>query len=128
MSPYPLPLAPPSQMPFPTHLGGHKALSWSPCAIQLLPTSYLFYIWYCIYVHATLSLHPSLPFPLTMSSSPFFTSSAFNFLKTSLLEYNCFKMVCYFLLYNKVSQLYIYIYPHISSLLRLPPTLPIPPL
>ena len=37
-------------------------------------------------------------------------------------------MVCQFLLYNKVNQLYIYIYPRISSLLRLPPTLPIPPL
>ena len=37
-------------------------------------------------------------------------------------------MVCQFLLYNKVNQLYIYIYPHISSLLRLPPTLCIPPL
>ena len=37
-------------------------------------------------------------------------------------------MVCYFLLYNKVNQLYIYIYPHISSLLHLPPTLPIPPI
>ena len=36
-------------------------------------------------------------------------------------------MVCKFLLYNKVNQPYIYIYPHISSLLRLPPTLPIPP-
>ena len=36
-------------------------------------------------------------------------------------------MVCQFLLYNKVNQLYIYIHPHISSLLRLPPTLPIPP-
>ena len=33
-------------------------------------------------------------------------------------------MVCQFLLYNKVNQLYIYIYPHI----HLPPTLPIPPL
>ena len=42
---------------------------------------------------------------------------------TFLLEYNCFKMVCQFLLYNKVSQLYIYICPHISSLLRLPPSL-----
>ena len=51
-----------------------------------------------------------------------------NFLKISLLEYNCFTMLCYFLLYNKVSQLYIYIYPHISSHLRLPPTLIIPPL
>ena len=37
-------------------------------------------------------------------------------------------MVCQFLLYNKVNQLYVYVYPHISSLLHLPPTLPIPPL
>ena len=37
-------------------------------------------------------------------------------------------MVCQFLLCNKVNQLYIYIYPPICSLLRLPPTLPIPPL
>ena len=37
-------------------------------------------------------------------------------------------MVCQFLLYNKVNQLYVYIYPHIPSLLHLPPTLPIPPL
>ena len=29
-------------------------------------------------------------------------------------------MVCQFLLYNKVNQLYIYIYPHISSLLASP--------
>ena len=37
-------------------------------------------------------------------------------------------MVCQFLLYNKVNQLYVYVYPHISSFLRLPPTVPIPPL
>ena len=37
-------------------------------------------------------------------------------------------MLCQFLLYNKVNQLYAYIYPHIPSLLSLPPTLPIPPL
>ena len=38
-------------------------------------------------------------------------------------------MVCLFLLYNKVNQLYIYICSHISSLLHLPPPiLPIPPL
>ena len=47
---------------------------------------------------------------------------------TSLLEYNCLTMVCQFLLYNKVNQLNIYIYLHSSSLLHLPPTLPIPPL
>ena len=46
------------------------------------------------------------------------------FFLTSLLEYSCFTMVCEFLLYNKVSQLYVYIYPHISSLLRLPPSHP----
>ena len=43
---------------------------------------------------------------------------------TSLLEYNCFTMVCQFLLQNKVNQLYIYIYPHISSLLHFPPSHP----
>ena len=48
------------------------------------------------------------------------------FFLTSILQYNWFTMVCQFLLYNKVNQLYIYIYPHISSLLCLPPTLPIP--
>ena len=37
-------------------------------------------------------------------------------------------MLCQFLLCNKVNQLYVYIYPHIPSLLRLLPTLPIPPL
>ena len=37
-------------------------------------------------------------------------------------------MLCQFLLYNKVNQLYVYIYPHICSLLRLPLTLPISPL
>ena len=39
-------------------------------------------------------------------------------------------MVCQFLLYNcyTVNQLYVYIQPHISSLLCLPPPLPIPPL
>ena len=47
---------------------------------------------------------------------------------TSLLEYNCFTMLCQFLLYNKVNQLYVYIYPHIPSLLSLLATLPIPPL
>ena len=46
---------------------------------------------------------------------------------TSLLEYNCFTMLCQFLLYNKVNQLCICIYPHIPSLSRLPPTLLIPP-
>ena len=50
------------------------------------------------------------------------------FFNTSLLEYNCFTMLCQFLLYSKVNQPYAYICPHITSLLSLPPTLPIPPL
>ena len=37
-------------------------------------------------------------------------------------------MLCQFLLYIKVTQVYVYIYPHIPSLLSLPPALPIPPL
>ena len=44
ISPYPLPLVPPSHHPYPTPLGGHKVPNWSPSAVQLLPTSYLFYI------------------------------------------------------------------------------------
>ena len=48
------------------------------------------------------------------------------FFLSALLEYDHFTVLCYFLLYNKVNQLYAYIYPHIPSLLRLPPTLPIP--
>ena len=45
----------------------------------------------------------------------------FIYLLTSLLEYNCFTMVCQFLLYNKVNQLYVYIYIlfHILILLLL---------
>ena len=63
MSPYPLPLEPPSHLPYPTPLGYHKAQSGSPCATLLLPTSQLFYIWECIYIDATLTL-PQLR-PLT---------------------------------------------------------------
>ena len=37
-------------------------------------------------------------------------------------------MLCYFLLYNKVNQLYVQIYPHIPSLLHQPTNLPIPPI
>ena len=76
VSPYLLPLASPSHPPYPTPLGDHKARSWSPCAMQLRPTSYPFYIWYCIYVHATLSFRPSLPFSLLLSSSPFSMSAS----------------------------------------------------
>ena len=45
------------------------------------------------------------------------------FFFTSLLEYKCFTMLCYFLLYNKVNQLYVYIYPHYPHIPSLPPFL-----
>ena len=65
----------------------------------------------------------SLPLPLILSFYYFL-----GIFLTSLLEYNCFIIFCQFLLYNKVNQLYVYIYPHIPSLLHLPPALPFPPL
>ena len=50
------------------------------------------------------------------------------FFTRSLVAYNCFTILCSFLLYTKVNQPYAYVYPHIPSLLSLPPILPIPPL
>ena len=40
ISPHPLPLVSASHPPYPTPLGGHKAPTWSPCAMRLLLTSY----------------------------------------------------------------------------------------
>ena len=45
-----LPPTRPHSMP----LGYHRAPSWTPCVMQPLPTSYVFYTWQCIYVSATL--------------------------------------------------------------------------
>ena len=52
-----LPLSHPSP---PAH---HRALSWAPCALQRLRTSYLFCTWDYTYVSSTLPIHPSLSFP-----------------------------------------------------------------
>ena len=41
--------------PQPTPLDHHRAPGWAPCVIQQLPTSYLFYTWWCIHVYATFS-------------------------------------------------------------------------
>ena len=55
------PSEPPSHPhPHPTHRGHHRALSWVPCAIQLLPTGCLFPTWQSIHVNATLSIRPIL--------------------------------------------------------------------
>ena len=39
-----------------------------------------------------------------------YIDSFFMFKKNFLLRYSCFTMLCYFLLYSKVNQLYVYIY------------------
>ena len=43
--------------PHPTPVGHYRAPSWAPYAIQLPPTSYLFYTWWCISVNTTLPIH-----------------------------------------------------------------------
>ena len=53
---------------------------------------------------------------------------SFFFLNRSLLEYNCFPILCQFLLHNKANQPQAYTCPHIPSLLSLLPILPISPL
>ena len=59
--PSPLDLAPTSSPP-PSHpLGHHGTLSWAPCAMQPLPTSYLFNTRCCIYV-SPLPIHLTFPF------------------------------------------------------------------
>ena len=61
----------------PTPLGHHRAPSWALCAMQQLPTSYLLYTWWCIYVSPTLSICPTLSFlhcvhkPFSRSASLF---------------------------------------------------------
>ena len=50
---------PPLLLSYPSR--SSRALSWAPCAIRQLPTSYLIYTWWCIYLSATLnSSHPPL--------------------------------------------------------------------
>ena len=47
---------------------GCRRLLWQ------LPTSQLFYTWYCMNVNTTLSIHPTLSFPYLVSTSLFCTS------------------------------------------------------
>ena len=68
---YPLPLGHPP-IPYPSPLGHHWAWSWAPCAIQWIPTSYLFHTQWCAYVNPNLPVHPFLP----MSTCPFSVSSS----------------------------------------------------
>ena len=51
-----------------TLLGHYRVPDWASCVIQQLLTSYPFYIWSCIYVDASFSIH------FTLSSLTVFTS------------------------------------------------------
>ena len=69
----------------PTPLGHHWALSWAPCAIQQLPTSCLLHMWYCVYVRASLSIRPTLSFPLWVHRSVLYMKHILAHLFPSLL-------------------------------------------
>ena len=77
-----------------------------------------------LWMHRTIDKSETLSFTIYNRHINIDECNLIFFFLTSLLEYNCFTMLCLFLLYNKVNQLYIYIYPHILSLLRLPPSHP----
>ena len=115
ISPYPLALASPSHPPYPTPLGGHKHRADLPVLCGCFPLA-IDFTFGSVYMSMLLShfipaysspspcpqVH-SLHLHLYSCAAPRFISTIF-FL-TSLLEYNCFTIVCYFLLYNKVNQL-----------------------
>ena len=60
MFPYLLPLASPSHPPYPTPLSCHKAPSWSPCAMWLLPTSFFFFILFYLFFYTAGSYYLSI--------------------------------------------------------------------
>ena len=72
ISPYLLPLASPSHPPYPTPLGGIKHRADLPVLCRCFPLAICF-TFGSVYMSMPLSLRPSLPFPLPVSS-PFSTS------------------------------------------------------
>ena len=108
--------------PYPTSLSHPSRWSQSSELISLCyaaaSTSCLFYIWQCIYVHATLSLHPSLPFPLHMSSTPF-SMSASLFLSCSQVHQNQFFVLdsiymCQHMVFVILSLIYFTLYDRLQ--------------
>ena len=61
-----------SHPPYTTPLGGHKALSWSPSAMQ----GAIYFTFGRVYMSILLSVYSSLPFPLPKSSRPFSMSAS----------------------------------------------------
>ena len=47
----------------PSHPSGSSQSIKTPCVIERLPTSYLFYTWWCMYVNPNLPICPTLCFP-----------------------------------------------------------------
>ena len=78
----------------PTPLGHRKAPSQSPCAMLLLPTSQLFYIWQCIYVGATLTSSqlrpPTLCLQVHSLRLPLYAYPATRFISTIFCWFVCF--------------------------------------
>ena len=85
-------------LPNSSHLGCHRALSWTPCTIQLVPSSYLFYTWKCKYVKVNLPIHPTSLFhpvsihPLSMSA----------FLSCPPNRFNCTYFFCISYIYINI--------------------------
>ena len=86
------------RLPLPLPIPPIQVVTKHQADLPVLPTSYLFYIWQCIYVHATLSLRPSLPFPLPVSSTPF-SMSASLFLFCTQVRQNHLKKIIRFHIY-----------------------------
>ena len=78
----------------PSPLGHRWAPSWTPCAIQQLPTGYLFNAHKCIYASPNLSqcISPT-PFPCVSTSLFFYSCPANRFICTIFLDSTC--MHCY---------------------------------
>ena len=101
ISPYLLPLASRSHHPYPTPLGGHKATSRFPCAMQLLPTAICF-TFGSVYMSMPLShfipayLSPS-PYPQVHSLQPrLYSCPAPRFIRTIFF----FRFLIYVLAYS----------------------------
>ena len=70
---YPLPLVPPCHPSIPPSVITEH---WAPCAMQQLPTSLLFYTWYCIHVN------------------PISPNSSYHLCPPSLCPHNCSLNLC----------------------------------
>ena len=96
-----------------SHIGYYRILSRVPCAKHQVLLGSLFYIWQCVYINPKLLIQyflygrsASNEFSSFCLSGNIFVSPSF-FKNYFLLAYSCFTMLCQFLLYSKVNQLYV---------------------